>query len=90
MEHCSEKSIDSYINNNKRFISIETKIYFLYQISIGIRFLKEFNIVHADLKPQNVLLKIMTDRDRQYSTFLLRLIDFGESYFPESKSKNKL
>lgn len=47
---------------------------------MGLRFLRDYGITHNDLKPQNVLLKIMTDRAKINSTFMLRLIDFGESY----------
>jgi serine/threonine protein kinase len=47
---------------------------------VGLRFLRDYGIIHNDLKPQNVLLKIMSDRSKANSTFMLRLIDFGESY----------
>ena len=44
---------------------------------MGIRFLRDYAIYHNDLKPQNVLLRIMGNKVQ--ATFFLRLIDFGES-----------
>lgn len=62
LEYCHLKSIDSYLNSHKRFIALETKLFFLYEIAVGIRFLRDYGISHNDLKPQNVLLKIMSDK----------------------------
>jgi serine/threonine protein kinase len=49
----------------------------MYEIAVGLRFLRDYGIIHNDLKPQNVLMKIMSDRLKISSTFMLRLIDFG-------------
>ncbi len=51
----------------------------MYEIAVGLRFLRDYGIIHNDLKPQNVLMKIMSDKLKISSTFMLRLIDFGES-----------
>jgi serine/threonine protein kinase len=60
----------------------------MYEISIGLRFLRDFTVVHNDIKPQNVLLKIVSDRNRNNGTFLLRLIDFGESHSQMQRTMN--
>jgi len=65
------------IKNQFLYQDIETKLFFLYEIVLGLRFLRDFNIVHNDLKPQNILLKIVTYKNKKEGTFLLRLIDFG-------------
>lgn len=35
----------------KSILSIKTKIFWLYQISIGLRYLRDFGVVHLDMKP---------------------------------------
>lgn len=51
----------------------------LNRIALGVRFLRDYGVHHNDLKPENVLLKIVGNRAN--NNFLLtRLIDFGESY----------
>lgn len=77
LEYCSLKSIDSYISSHKQILSLETKILFIHRIAFGIRFLRDYGIVHNDLKPQNVLLRIVGDKAKKTGTFLTRLIDFG-------------
>lgn len=53
-----------------------TKTFFLYEIIIALRFLRDHSIVHIDLKPQNILMKIGRDALQQQH-FLIKLIDFG-------------
>jgi serine/threonine protein kinase len=54
-----------------------TKTFFLYEIITALRFLRDHNIVHIDLKPQNILMKIVTDNLNQQNHFLIKIIDFG-------------
>jgi serine/threonine protein kinase len=61
-----------------------TKFFLLYQIVVGLRFLRDNHIVHIDLKPQNVLIKIVGD-GMMNSHVLVKLIDFGESYSDKIK-----
>jgi serine/threonine protein kinase len=39
-----------------------TKLFFLYEIIIALRFLRDNKIAHLDLKPQNILVKIVSDK----------------------------
>ena len=60
--------IIKYIKNNFNTMSLLTKLYSLCQVVQGLRFLRDHNIVHMDMKPQNVLVG---------KGILLRLTDFG-------------
>ena len=52
-------------------------VFFAFSIIQSLRCLKDYKIAHLDLKPSNVMIgKKMT----------VKLIDFGESYYPELKS----
>lgn len=73
--------MDKYLSQNRKVVSLDTKIFLFYQLANGLRFLRDQGIVHNDVKPQNVLLKVLTDRSKRMSTFIVRLIDFGESSF---------
>lgn len=66
-----------YCKKFKLSTSFHTKIFFSILITQGIRYLREYNIAHLDLKPTN----IMTNKKLN-----LKLIDFGESYHPELTS----
>jgi protein-serine/threonine kinase len=68
MDWYMHKSLDLYIKNNFRSTSLLTKLYLLCQVVQGLRFLRDNNIVHMDIKPQNVLVG---------KGLLLRLTDFG-------------
>jgi serine/threonine protein kinase len=68
MDWYMHKSLDLYITNNFSSTSLLTKIYLLCQVVQGLRFLRDNDIVHMDIKPQNVLVG---------KELLLRLTDFG-------------
>ncbi len=77
LEYCPQNSIDNYLISQKNIVSLDTKVYFLYQIAGGIRFLRDYRIIHNDLKPSNLLLKILSDKQKMNSTFVIKIIDFG-------------
>lgn len=64
-------SLDRYVTFNKSVISLNTKLFFMLQISLGVKFLKDNKIFHLDLKPQNTLIG---------HNLILKICDFGESY----------
>lgn len=66
-----------YCQKNKETLSFQTKIYLSIMIVQSLRYLAEYDIAHLDLKPTN----IMTNKK-----LTIKLIDFGESYFPQLKS----
>ena len=61
MEYIKESTVERYMHLRKKYISMMTKAFILYEIVVALRFLRDNSIVHVDLKPQNVLIKIVTD-----------------------------
>jgi len=56
MEYYSYKSLDQFKMLYWPTISLNTKIFILYQTAQGIKFLKDNGIYHLDLKPGNILV----------------------------------
>lgn len=70
-----------YFNCHRSSISLFTKMYILFMIVQGVRFLKQNAIVHLDLKPNNIMIsKLM----------MIKIIDYGESYHPNVCQNSKL
>lgn len=70
MEFCSNGSLATYIEKNRGKISWQTKLEILIQVAKGMRFLHSKNVIHRDLKCDNVLLD-------QHMT--AKITDFGAS-----------
>ena len=73
MEYCPRRSLNGYIAHYRGILSLQIKLLFLYQVSIGLRFLRDKNIVHLDVKPEKILIKVY----KPPVCLILRLIDFG-------------
>lgn len=70
-----------YLVNYGRFTSLDTKFYFMNHILMGLRYLRDLGIVHMDMKPENVLVRLTTFPNfPEENKYVLKLIDFGESY----------
>ena len=81
MEYMEGGNLTNVIYNNKN-ISLYFKIYCLFQICDGLKFLHDKQIIHGDLKSLNILLdtKYIGD-DKDFPT--LKLSDFGISGIKE-------
>ncbi|KRX10119.1 Protein kinase-like domain [Pseudocohnilembus persalinus] len=79
MEYYPHKSLDNFLINFQKTISLNTKIYFLWQITLALKFLAENKIYHLDLKPANVILS---------KAYITKLIDFGESFCENIHNQN--
>ncbi|VUZ47187.1 unnamed protein product [Hymenolepis diminuta] len=69
MEYLGGGDLSSFLKTEKR-LSERTIRYFLQQLAFALHYLYERNIVHMDIKPQNILLTASTPP-------ILKLADFG-------------
>lgn len=70
LEYCTGGDLSTYIHRHGR-VSQATARNFMRQLAAGLRVLRENNLIHRDLKPQNLLLS-MSD-----SNAVLKIADFG-------------
>ncbi|KAM7539746.1 hypothetical protein Aperf_G00000038034 [Anoplocephala perfoliata] len=69
MEYLGGGDLSSFLKTERR-LSERTIRYFLQQLAFALHYLHERNIVHMDIKPQNILLTTSTPP-------VLKLADFG-------------
>ena len=72
-------TLDDYLDNHP--ISLDTTFNFLLHLADGIQILHDNNIVHLDIKPNNVVI----DQDLN-----IRIIDFGLSEFAKEFTSDDL
>ena len=70
MEYCNGGDLHRFIRKNTR-LSQDTSRQFMSQITKGMSYLWSKNLIHRDLKPQNILLTIRAN------TASLKIADFG-------------
>ncbi len=58
----------SFINKKKNILSFSSKIYLLINVLQALRLIKDYNVVHMDISPSNILVN---------SNYITQLIDFG-------------
>lgn len=64
-------TLATFLNKKKDILSFSSKIYLLINILQALRLIKDYNVVHMDISPSNILVN---------SNYITQLIDFGESY----------
>jgi serine/threonine protein kinase len=72
-DYVQQPNLIEYVLFHKHSLSLSSKIFILFMLIQGLRYLKLFGIVHLDLKPNNVMIS---------RTMMVKIIDFGESYHP--------
>lgn len=68
MELLTEGNLNEFVRCRNRSISLLSKIYLLFSISMGLRYLDNYKIVHLDIKPNNIMIA---------PGLLVKIIDFG-------------
>ena len=71
-EYCPYGDLSTFLNENKRNLTLVEIQYIIGQIIICLEYLSHLKIIHRDIKPDNFLI---TDN------FTLKLIDFGTATF---------
>ncbi len=81
IDYVPTKTLTEFLNSYESTLSLQTKLCYMFSITQALRYLKDFEVVHLDLKPSNILM---------YHSLLVKLIDFGESYHPSLCDKSNL
>ncbi|CAI9098311.1 OLC1v1034934C1 [Oldenlandia corymbosa var. corymbosa] len=71
LEYCKGGDLFVYIQQRQGRIPEATAKHFMQQLALGLKVLRENNLIHRDLKPQNLLLSTNDDKS------ILKIADFG-------------
>ncbi|KAG6437680.1 hypothetical protein SASPL_102603 [Salvia splendens] len=80
LEYCKGGDLSMYIQQRQGKVSEATAKHFMQQLAEGLKILRDNNLIHRDLKPQNLLLSTNGDNST------LKIADFGFA----SKEKGQL
>lgn len=80
LELCDGGDLASYLKQHEHGLDEETVRYFMSQLASGLKALKDHNVFHRDLKPNNILLANKGDRP------VLKIADFGFARYVEEES----
>lgn len=76
-EYLQGMTLMKYLQENKGNISIHTKIIIVNQIANGINFLHTNNIIHRDIKADNIIVTFPSSSTSNTNEPLIKIIDFG-------------
>ncbi|XP_073135424.1 serine/threonine-protein kinase ATG1c isoform X2 [Henckelia pumila] len=71
LEYCKGGDLSMFIQRRQGRILEATAKHFMHQLAEGLKVLREFSLIHRDLKPQNLLLSTHEDNS------VLKIADFG-------------
>ncbi len=92
LELCIATLADYFTKEKKGLPDLpENKVHFLYQLVVGLHYIHNCNLVHRDLKPDNILVFL------QGKSLCLKISDFGlckktdeRGYFSQNKNTVKV
>ena len=89
-EYCSGGELYNYINHSK--LNEQQLSVLFYQVFSGLCYLHENNILHRDMKPENILIsKKEIDLLTEEEYFWIQIIDFGTAkIFEQNKTENSI
>jgi serine/threonine protein kinase len=73
MDFLPFRDLKDFLNSNSKSVSLITKLHLILSITQSLRYIRDYQIAHLDLKPNNIMI---------FCNLLIKLIDFGESYHP--------
>ncbi|KAL1804728.1 hypothetical protein ACET3Z_027796 [Daucus carota] len=71
LEYCKGGDLSMFINRRQERIPEATAKHFMLQLASGLKVLRDNNVIHRDLKPQNLLISSNDDNA------VLKIADFG-------------
>jgi len=80
MEYCNGGDLADYLQA-RQTLSEDAIAIFFRQIAAAIRACHEHNVVHRDLKPQNILLSHPDKSNERVQDIILKIADFGFARF---------
>jgi serine/threonine protein kinase len=73
MDYIPFQTLTEFMSIYTHSSSLRSKLVLIFSVIQSLRFLRDQQVVHLDLKPSNIMI---------YHNLLVKLIDFGESYQP--------
>ncbi|CAD8209936.1 unnamed protein product [Paramecium octaurelia] len=70
MERYYHSSLDYFKSKKQEVLSLSTRIFIAHNIAMGLRYIHNYNIIHMDIKPANILIS---------KTYMAKITDFGEA-----------
>lgn len=71
MDYIQNQNLKDYLSLANHSVTLTSKLFLIFSIIQAVRYIRNYDIVHLDLKPSNIMMHL---------NMMIKLIDFGESY----------
>ncbi|CAD8183677.1 unnamed protein product [Paramecium pentaurelia] len=78
MERYFYSSLDSFHKKMEDCLSLSSKIFIAHSIAMGLRYCHQYDIIHMDIKPANILIS---------KSLIAKITDFGEAIHNNGKEQ---